>query len=144
MIVVYFGAFIPARARTYVDQAIDPEQEISISVSPDDYFRIDISENCDNYPMFWKLPCMRAFQSVVPASIMEFYDELGITRDVASRVDLTYYALRGLFSVQYYYDQIQIGDTISDAVPEIDLPGFVYDTTENGVHRFQNTAYVPM
>lgn len=144
MIVVYFGAFTPARARTYVDQAIDPEQEISISVSPDDYFRIDISENCDNYPMFWKLSCMRAFQSVVPASIMEFYDELGITRDVASRVDLTYYALRGLFSVQYYYDQIQIGDTISDAVPEIDLPGFVYDTTENGFHRFQNTAYVPM
>ena len=27
MIVVYFGAFTPARARTYVDQAIDPEQE---------------------------------------------------------------------------------------------------------------------
>lgn len=58
--------------RTYVDQAIDPEQEISVSVSEDNFFRIDISEDCDNYPMFWRLPCMRTFHSVVPGSIMNF------------------------------------------------------------------------
>ena len=97
--VVYFGAFEPFRARTYVDQAIDPEQEISVSVSEDNFFRIDISEDCDNYPMFWRLPCMRTFHSVVPGSIMNFYKELGITRDVASRADTAYYALRGLLSV---------------------------------------------
>lgn len=143
MTVVYFGAFAPARARTYVDQAIDPENEISVSVSEEHFFRIDISENCDNYPMFWGLPCMRTFHSVVPTSIMEFYTSLGITRDVASRADIAYYALRGLLSVEYYYDQVQVGE-ISDADPEISLPGFVYETTENGFHRFRNTAYVPM
>lgn len=146
MTVVYFGAFEPSRARTYVDQAIDPEQEISISVSEDNFFRIDISEDCDNYPMFWKLPCMRTFHSVVPASIMDFYKELGITRDVASRADTTYYALRGLFSVEYYYQRQEIGDVsqLTDKEPSCDLPGFVYDTTENGFDRFKNTAYVPM
>ncbi len=143
MTVVYFGAFEPSRARTYVDQAIDPENEISVSVSPDDFFRIDISEDCDNYPMFWRLPCMRTFHSIVPASIMEFYSDLGITRDVASRADTSYYALRGLFSVKYYYQRAQVTE-ISAEVPECDLPGFVYDTTENGFYRFVNTAYIPM
>lgn len=143
MAVVYFGAFEPFRARTYVDQAIDPEQEISLSVAEDNFFRIDISENCDNYPMLWKLPSMRTFHSVVPASIMDFYKELGITRDVASRADTSYYALRGLLSVEYYYQQQEIGKITADT-PTCDLPGFVYDTTENGFYRFKNTAYVPM
>lgn len=143
MTVVYFGAFAPARARTYVDHAIDPEQEISVSVSEDDFFRVDISENCDNYPMLWKLPCMRTFHSIVPVSIMEFYDSLGITRDVASRADISYYALRGLFSVKYYFDQEELM-MLGDIEPKIDLPGFEYETTENGFQRFRNTAYVPM
>ena len=141
--VVYFGAFEPFRARTYVDQAIDPEQEISVSVSEDNFFRIDISEDCDNYPMFWRLPCMRTFHSVVPGSIMNFYKELGITRDVASRADTAYYALRGLLSVEYYYERQTIGEITTDE-PKCSMPGFVYDTTENGFYRFRNTAYVPM
>ncbi len=146
MTVVYFGAFAPSRARTYVDQAIDPEQEISVSVSEDNFFRVDISENCDNYPMLWQLPCMRTFHSVVPASIMEFYDSIGVQRDVASRADLSYYALRGLFSVQYYFDRAELNtlDNSANTEPKIDLPGFSYETTENGFHRFHNDAYVPM
>lgn len=148
MTTVYFGAFAPSRARTYVDQAIDPQREISVSVAEDDFFRVDISENCDNYPMLWGLPCMRTFHSVVPASIMEFYTSIGVTRDVASRADLSYYALRGLFSVEYYFDRAELPlpdtDGDADAAPTIDLPGFVYDTTENGFHRFRNEAYVPM
>lgn len=146
MAVVYFGANSLSTARNYIDQAIDPENEISVSVSEDDFFRIDISKNCDNYPMFWQLPCMRTFHSVVPASIMEFYEDIGVSRDVASRADTSYYGLRGLFSVRYYYDQIQ-ADTLEDdpnAVPECDLPGFVYEKDENGFHLFRNEAYIPM
>ena len=73
---------------------------------------------------------------------MDFYKELGITRDVASRADTSYYALRGLLSVEYYYQQQEIGKITADT-PTCDLPGFVYDTTENGFYRFKNTAYVP-
>lgn len=142
MVVVYFGAFDSSRAKTFIDEAIDTEGEISISVSEDQFFRVDIAENYDNYPMLWQLPCMRTFHSIVPPSIMEFYSELGITRDVASRADLSYYALRSLFSVQYYFDKADTDDT--EGTPEISLPGFVYETTENGFHRFRNTAYVPM
>lgn len=151
--VVLFGAYEPSRALEYIDKAIDPENEISdlVSVSEDDFFRVDISENRDNYPMFWGLPNMRCFHSVVSSSIMDFYDRLDITRDVASRVDLDAYALRGLFSVKYYFDeqpatQYKAGidpDALPE-VPTIELPGFEYVTTASGFHIFYNTAYVPM
>ncbi len=144
MVVVYFGAFDETRAETYIDQAIDPENEISIAVSEDNFFRVDISEDYDNYPMLWGLPSMRCFHSVVPVSIMEFYDSLGITRDVASRADTSYYALRGLFSVQYYFEAIDSSDTQSSNTPTCDLPGFTYESTENGFYIYRNTAYVPM
>lgn len=143
--IVYFGAQTPAGAKRYIDQAIDPEQEVSLSVDSNHFFRIDISENCDNYPMLWKLPCMRTFHSIVPASIMEFYHAIGVTRDVASRADLSYYTLRGLFSVQYYYDQIAEIDLSTESDPQsIALPGFSYRNTENGFRVYENTAYVPM
>lgn len=145
MSVVYFGAFEPSRAREFVDKAIDTEDEISVSVSEDSFFRVDISESCDNYPMLWQLPSMRTFHSVVPTSIMEFYSSLGIARDVASRVDLSHYALRGLFSVQYYFDEADapLADE-TETQPQISLPGFEYETTENGFHRFRNTSFIPM
>ncbi len=138
MVVVYFGAANTETAKQYIDKAIDPEKEISLSVSEDNFFRIDISENYDNYPMFWQLPCMRTFHSIVPASIMDFYAELGIKRDVASRADTSYYALRGLFSVKYYYENSTLD------LASCDMPGFEVDTTENGFVRYENTAYIPM
>ncbi|MCC8112218.1 MAG: YfhO family protein [Ruminococcus sp.] len=143
MFVVYFGAFDMNRANTYIDEAIDTENEISISVSEDNFFRVDISEDYDNYPMLWGLPSMRCFHSVVSVSIMEFYDSISITRDVASRADTDYYTLRSLFSVEYYFEKATY--TVIDGMePEIDLPGFTYETTENGFNRYKNDYYVPM
>ena len=145
LVVVCFGAFEASRAETYVDRAIDPEGDISISVAEDDFFRVDISADYDNYPMLWGLPSMRCFHSVVSVSIMEFYESIGITRDVASRADTSYYALRGLFSVQYYFKSADgTSVTDSESVPALDMPGFEYEKTENGFYVYRNTAYVPM
>lgn len=141
MNVVYFGAYTPQRAEEYIDKAIDKEGDVTIAVSSDDFFRIDISQDRDNYPMFWGLPCMRTFHSVVPASIMEFYSEIGVTRDVASRADLAYKAIRYLFSVRYYFDEI----TEDNLEPSgIDLPGFSYYDTQNGFFVYKNDYALPM
>ncbi|MDY2510484.1 MAG: YfhO family protein [Ruminococcus callidus] len=141
MNVVYFGAYTPQRAEEYIDKAIDKEGDVTIAVSSDDFFRIDISKDRDNYPMFWGLPCMRTFHSVVPASIMEFYPEIGVTRDVASRADLAYKAIRYLFSVRYYFDEI----TEDNLEPGgIDLPGFSYYDTQNGFFVYKNDYALPM
>lgn len=141
MDVVYFGAYTPQRAEEYIDKAIDKEGDVTIAVSSDDFFRIDISHDRDNYPMFWGLPCMKTFHSVVPASIMEFYSEIGVTRDVASRADLKYKAIRYLFSVRYYFDEIIEDNSEPNG---IDLPGFSYYDTQNGFFVYKNDYALPM
>lgn len=151
--IVYFGKAIGTNAEKYINTAIHGKENLSISyeTDKDDYFRIDISENYDNYPMFWGLSSMRCFQSVVNPSIMEFYDSVGIHRDVASRAGTEFYTLRGLFSVKYYFQKITEqtetpeGNTENSASQEEpDLPGFVYDRTENGFRIYKNQYFIPM
>ena len=139
--VVYFGANSRSYALRYIDLAIDAENDVTIEVQEDSFFRVDISKDRDNYPMLWNLPSMRCFHSVVPGSIMEFYDALEIDRNVASRVDTSHYSLRGLLSVQYYFDEITDDNKDSQ---ECDLPGFRYYEDQNTFHVYQNDSYIPM
>ena len=106
-IVVLNGAYDLDSANKYIDTVIKGGDKVWEQVDEDNFFRVDMSEDCDNFPMIWKLPTMRAFQSVVTPSIMQFYDYIGIARNVASRADTTHYTLRGLFSVKYYYKEIK-------------------------------------
>ncbi len=140
--VVYFGKYIGTDADKYIETAINGEENLSVSyeMDEDDYFRVDISENYDNYPMFWGLSSMRAFQSTVNVSIMEFYDSIGITRDVASRAETKYYCLRGLFSVKYYFERIE---DIDEENP-FHIPGFSFYKAENGFNIYKNDYFIPM
>lgn len=87
----------------YISHCIEGGDSICEEVAPDNFFRVDTHIDLENYPMMWKLPTIRCFQSVVSPSIMEFYDNIGVERDVASRPDTDHYTLRGLLSVKYYY-----------------------------------------
>ncbi len=138
--VVYYGKDIGTYASKYIDTAIHGEDNLSISYETDDadYFRVDMSENYDNYPMFWGLSSMRTFHSTVSTSIMDFYHSIGITRDVASRAETSSYTLRGLFSVKYYFDRVDNDEE------ELDLPGFRYLKTENSFDIYINDYFVPM
>ncbi len=140
MTMVYFGKYVGRDGKEYFEKGLDGIGTIGISYEndDDDYFRLDISKNRDNYPMFWSLSCMRCFQSVVDPAIMDFYSSIGITRDVASRPETTSYTLRGLFSVKYYFDEIKEG------MKELDLPGFVYDHDEVGYKVYRNEYFLPM
>lgn len=139
--VVYFGANSRENALDYIDMAIDRENDITISADNDDFFRVDISENRDNYPMLWGLPNMRCFHSVVSGSVMEFYADTDIGRDVASRVDTSHYALRSLFSVKYYFDEIDEENTDNTDAP---ISGFEFLEDQNGFHVYENQFYIPM
>lgn len=139
--VVYFGANSRENALDYIDMAIDRENDITISADNDDFFRVDISENRDNYPMLWGLPNMRCFHSVVSGSVMEFYADTDIGRDVASRVDTSHYALRSLFSVKYYFDEIDEENTDNKDAP---ISGFEFLEDQNGFHVYENQFYIPM
>lgn len=164
---ILYGAVTPKTAHEYIDKAINGKNGVYEEVSENNFFRIDISESCDNYPMIWGIPNMRAFQSVVSTSIMDFYDSIGIQRDVSSRPDITHYTLRGLFSIKYFYREIAEGfsyeelqsGSISHQSSETtdknglkasrvditkELPGFEYITSNGNFEIYENTLYVPM
>lgn len=100
------------------------------------FYRIDVLNGIDNQGMFWKLPTINAFQSVVPASIMEFYDSIGLQRDVASRPSENFMGLRSFLSVRYVFD--------SQNNASLTMPGWVKYKNELGFTVWKNSNYIPM
>ncbi|MBR1555674.1 MAG: YfhO family protein [Oscillospiraceae bacterium] len=142
--VVYFGKAIGANSGDYIREGIHGRENLTVSyvTDEDDYFRVDVSKDYDNYPMFWGLSSMRCFQSVVSPSIMNFYQSIGIERDVSSRAEPEHYTLRGLFSVKYYFDKIK--QTSDEEQKPFEMAGFVYDRTENGFEIYKNNYFIPL
>lgn len=123
----------------YIDHAI--KGEINLPKQEGEFYRIDTSPNVDNWCMFWGYSSMRCFQSTVSPSIMSFYqDTMGITRNVATRAETTYYSLRQMLSVKYYLKQIEDDDKPDDFVME----GFEYIDTQNDFYIYENQYYIPM
>ena len=155
---VIYGVTQGTNNGDYIERAINGSENIDMEklesqssyVNPDNnFYRIDTSENVDNWCMFWGLSSMRCFHSVVSTSIMEFYSEIGQTRDVASRMETNLYPLRGLFSVKYYFDEIPSEQRDGKApieTPETitSLGGFKYVDTQNGFNIYENEYYIPM
>ncbi len=164
---VIYGAAAPSDAKDYISKAVKGGEGVYEEVSEDNFFRVDISDGCDNYPMIWGLPNMRAFQSVVSTSIMDFYDSIGIQRDVASRADITHYTLRGLLSVKYFYREkdgvlsysdIESGKTLDESEEisgnngiistKVDireyLSEFEYIGENENFEIYENKLYIPM
>ena len=81
------GICYVAIGRSYGDDPetyiIPKEIEAEEWMLPDDHFyRVDTVDALDNIAMYWDMSCINCFHSIVPASIMEFYESIGITRDV--------------------------------------------------------------
>lgn len=107
----------------------------------DNFYRTDTycdgDERCmDNLCMFWQVPALQAFQSVVPGSVFTFYDSIGIERSVASRPSIENYSLRALMSAKYLYTYE--GD--EDAKTE----GYTYLDTQGGFDIYENDCYIPI
>ncbi len=105
--------------------------------------RSDFYEDMDNQGMYWQIPNIQAFHSIVPGSVMEFYPTVGVKRDVGSRPEPEYYALRGFLSVRWLFDDPNDADSfITNDEPA--MPGFTYYATQNGYDIYENEAYIPM
>jgi hypothetical protein len=68
---------------------------------------------------------------------MEFYPEVGVTRDVGSRPETKLYALRPLLSVRWLF----IEENSRDQSP---MPGYIYHSQQNGYNIYENENYLPM
>lgn len=99
----------------------------------DEYFRVDVYDGVDNTGLYLDLPSMNFFHSIVPASITEFYEYIGVNRSVASRAEIKYSALRPLLSVKYLLDQnIENSKEFTDEDGRTEMPNYTLYGTENG------------
>lgn len=105
--------------------------------------RIDVYDGMDNQAMFFQLPTIQAFHSIVPGSLMEFYPTIGVQRDVASRPDVKYYGLRSFTSCRWLLDPVKTGKSFEED-EETKMPGWSFVDTRNGFDIWENTYYIPM
>ena len=119
-----------------LDLGINGKENITLPEEETGFYRIDLYETVDNYGMFWDLPSMRTFHSIVPSSITNFYQSMGLERGVASRADISRIAMRSLFSVKYIFVP---EDEETPSLPNCHLIG-----VQNEFEVYENDAYVPM
>jgi hypothetical protein len=123
------------RSQFVINTAIKGREQI---ILPDDQFaRADAYDAQDNLLMFWGLPNIQAFHSIVPPSIMEFYPTVGVTRDVGSRPEAEFYALRSLLSVRWLFIQ-------SDKEEQSPMPGWTKHSEQVGFNVYENDNFIPM
>lgn len=139
--IVYYGVAQGPVPENYIEHAVNGGDDITIAEEDASFYRIDVSDSRDNWPMFWgDYHNIRCFQSVVTGSIMEFYPEIGIDRSVATRAETDIYQLRGLTSVKYYFDYVGNGDSSESIV----INGFSFYKSQGAFDIYINDHFVPM
>ncbi len=126
--------------------ALSRGEDINLEGLHDAVYRVDFYDDMDNMGMFWDTSCIQAFHSIVPASVTEFYETIGITRGVASRPSTDYYALRSFLSVKYLFENAEdaeFSSTSDDGEIDTAMPGWSYLKTEGGYDIWENDYYIP-
>lgn len=144
--IIYGNVFIASgRSHSYevkevmIDQLI--EGNVDFGDSDTDY-RIDVYDGVDNTSMYLGYSGINAFHSVVPSSVFEFYDYIGVERSVGSRPDTNVYAIRPLLSVKYLLNP-KCGDSFLDDENNPKMSGFKYIETQNDYYIYENENYIP-
>lgn len=143
--VVYGNFFIACgRSHSYDVKSVMIDQLIegSVDLEKSDNYRVDVYDGVDNTSMYLGLPGINAFHSVVPKSIFDFYDYIGIERSVGSRPDTKQAALRPLLSVKYLLNR-KGGESFLDEDDEPRMTGYEYVKTSGGYYIYENNNYVP-
>ncbi|MBC8541956.1 YfhO family protein [Bianquea renquensis] len=154
IISVIYGNFfvIWGKTRSYdtknyiIPDAIEGADKITIP-DKEEAIRIDTDDSFINMGMFWEISCMRAFHSIIPVSIIDFYTYLGEQRSVSSKISEDNYAVRSLLSVHWYFDRINVSDEFGDVTsedPDTSMPGYRYYDDMAGYHVWENEYYIPM
>ncbi len=109
----------------------------NINLNDDSFYRIDTFDELDNLGMHWNMPTINAFHSVVPPSIMDYYDAIDGERGVASRPKPNFIGVRALTSVKYSF----VKENKKDDKPMV---GFELWDSQNGYKIYKNENFVPM
>ena len=137
MATLSIGKFTYPHNEWIKEQALPARDKMRFEEDGDEFYRIDVYKGDDNIAMYWNLPCIQAFHSIIPSSIMNFYPEIGVKRDVSSKPSEKYVELRSLFSVKYLF----IKETEKEQEP---MQGFIYKDNKFGYNIYENLNYLPM
>ncbi|MGN0462935.1 MAG: YfhO family protein, partial [Ruminococcus sp.] len=140
--IIYIGILQGGNSREFIqDYALNKGENLNIDDIKE--VRSDFYNCVDNLGMYWQIPNIQAFHSIVPGSIMDFYPTFDEARDVASRPTTEIYPIRSLLSVKYLFDDPTDEESFyQDGKPK--MPGWDYYDTQNGVNIYENKYYIPM
>jgi Bacterial membrane protein YfhO. len=144
------GKTLSYDSREYViPYALSRAEEIELEDLHTAKYRVDFCKDMDNMGMFWDTSCIQAFHSIVPSSVIKFYNSVGVDRGVGSRPELERYAIRSLLSVRYLFDNAEKGRFSFDHAGQLtttdpQMPGWTYVDTMAGYNIWENDCYIPM
>ena len=144
--IIYGNVYIESgREHSYEikDVMIDSLIEGKVDFDDNSEFRIDTYDCVDNTGMYLGYSTINAFHSVVPASVMEFYEYIGVERSVASRPDENYPAIRPLLSVKYLLNREDGDSFIDEDTGETVMDGYTYVDSQGGYYIYKNDNYIP-
>ncbi len=105
--------------------------------------RSDFYEPMDNMGMYWQIPTIQAFHSIVPGSVMDFYKSIGVERSVGSRPDKDVYGIRSLLSVKYLFDYTGDSKNFVNGLKTTEMPGWEFLMGKNKYNVYVNNYYIP-
>lgn len=118
------------------DVALDGRYQLELDDSR--FARSDLYDSMDNLGMYWHLPNLQAFHSIVPTSLMEFYPKVGVKRDVSSKPETKYYQLRSFLSTRWFFVKEEEEDQ------EDLMPGWELVSNQMGYNVYENQYWIPM
>ncbi|MGN0474880.1 MAG: YfhO family protein [Acutalibacteraceae bacterium] len=149
IIFIGMGKTLSYDSRNYViPYALSRAKDIDLEGLHDGEYRVDFYNDMDNMGMFWDTSCIQAFHSIVPSSVIDFYESIGVQRGVGSRPNADRYAARSLLSVKYLFENAEnaefgVSHVMNGQVTETKMPGWSYLKTEGGYDIWQNDCYIP-
>ena len=123
-----------------IAETYDSVDEIDAALPDDTFYRLDAYGAHNNLGLWFDRSCLQFFNSTVAPSIMEFYPEVGVTRDVNSKPDVQNEGLRGLLSVRY---TLVAKDSNEDWTGEA-LTGWTQCGETSAYYLYRNDNWVPM
>ncbi len=144
--VIYGNVFVASgRSHSYEPKEVVIDQLIEgkVDLEDDSNFRIDVYDGVDNTAMYLELPGINAFHSVVPTSIFEFYEYIGVERTVGSRPETDVYAIRPLLSVKYLLNRENGTSFVDEYSRQPLMTGYTYKMTSGGYYVYENENYIP-
>lgn len=121
------------------------EGKVELGTEDGRFSRIDVYDGVDNTGLYLGHSSINFFHSIVPGSVVDFYEFIGEERSVGSRPTTDTYAARSLLSVKYLLDpDIDNSKEFEDEFGNLEMPGYKFVGEQNGYKIYENECYIPI